>query len=178
MTFDNPAASHRQRVASLYVENHGWIQQWITRRLGNSSDAAELAQDVFVRLLAQPREFASDLHARAYLSRVSRHLCVDFWRRKQLEHAWLEALAARPEEYAPSLEEQAVILETLRQLQAMLDRLPPRVAEAFSLSQLHGLSYVEIARRLGVSERSVTKYMAQAMFQCALLEAELDGALA
>lgn len=171
------ASAHRAKVATLYVENHGWIQQWITRRLGNASDAAELAQDVFVRLLAKPREFESDAHARAYLSRTSLHLCVDFWRRKQLEKAWAEALAQVPESHWPSMEHQAIILETLGQLQDLLERLPPKVAEAFSLSQLHGLGYREIAERFGVSERTVTKYIAQAMFQCALLEAELDGAL-
>ncbi|KAF1069105.1 MAG: putative RNA polymerase sigma factor FecI [Pseudomonas citronellolis] len=172
------ADAYRAKIDDLYRANHGWVQQWLGRRLGNASDAAELAQDVFLRLLAQPREFDSDLHARAYLSRVSRHLCIDFWRRKQLESAWLEALAARPECHVPSLEHQAIILETLRQLQQMLERLPAPVAEAFSLWQLHGLNYREIGERLGVSERTVTKYMAKAMFQCALLEAELDGALA
>lgn len=176
MTRSLPAAYHA-KVASLYVENHSWVQQWITRRLGNASDAAELAQDVFVRLLAQPREFDSDGHARAWLSRVSLHLCVDFWRRKQLERAWLDALAQVPEQHWPSQEQQAIILETLGQLQDLLERLPLRVAEAFSLSQLHGMGYREIGELLGVSERTVTKYIAQAMFQCALLEAELDGVL-
>ena len=176
MTQSLPGA-YRAKVASLYVENHSWVQQWITRRLGNASDAAELAQDVFVRLLAQPREFDSDSHARAWLSRVSLHLCVDFWRRKQLERAWLDALAQMPEAHWPSQEQQAIILETLGQLQDLLERLPARVAEAFSLSQLHGMGYREIGELLGVSERTVTKYIAQAMFHCALLEAELDGVL-
>ncbi|QRY77238.1 sigma-70 family RNA polymerase sigma factor [Pseudomonas sp. PDNC002] len=171
------ACAYRAKVADLYLENHSWIQHWITRRLGNASDAAELAQDVFVRLLVQPREFDSDLHARAYLSRVSLHLCVDFWRRKQLEKAWLEALAMVPESHWPSQEHQAIILETLGQLQDMLERLPPKVAEAFTLSQLQGMGYAEIGERLGVSVRTVTKYIAQGMFQCALLEAELDGVL-
>lgn len=60
----------------------------------------------------------------------------------------------------------------------MLEKLPANVAQAFSLSLLEGLSYQAIAEQLNVSERTVTKYMAQAMLQCALLEAELDGALA
>jgi RNA polymerase sigma-70 factor (ECF subfamily) len=70
-----------------------------------------------------------------------------------------------------------LILETLGQLQAMLERLPAPVAEAFCLAQLQGLNYRQIATQLGVSERTVTKYMAQAMLQCLLLEVELDGAL-
>ncbi|WDY56129.1 sigma-70 family RNA polymerase sigma factor [Pseudomonas sp. PSKL.D1] len=171
------ACAYRAKVASLYVDNHSWVQQWIARRLGNASDAAELAQDVFVRLLAKPREFDSDEHARAYLSRTSLHLCVDFWRRRQLHTAWAEALALVPESHWPSAEHQAIILETLGQLQDMLERLPPKVAQAFSLSQLHGMGYREIGEVMGVSVRTVTKYIAQAMFKCALLEAELDGVL-
>lgn len=164
-------------VGYLYCAHHGWIHRWLAAKLGNVSDAAELAHDVFVRLLSQPREFRSDGHARAYLSTLSRNVCVDFWRRKQVERAWLETLAGRPELRAPSEEHRAVVFETLVHLQAMLDRLPVKVAQAFCLAQIEGLSYQDIARRIGVSDRTVTKYMAQAMFQCVLLEAELDGAL-
>ena len=65
----------------------------------------------------------------------------------------------------------------VEQATAMLDRLPAKVSEAFCLAQIDGLSYREIAQRIGVSERTVTKYIGQAMFQCMVLEAELDGAL-
>jgi RNA polymerase sigma factor (sigma-70 family) len=75
------------------------------------------------------------------------------------------------------LEHQAIILETLGQLQAMLERMPKRVAETFLLVQLQGLTQRETAQRLGVSERSVNSYLAQAMYQCLLLEVELAGAL-
>ncbi|MBK5537388.1 sigma-70 family RNA polymerase sigma factor [Pseudomonas sp. TH05] len=164
-------------VGWLYQEHHGWIRAWLNKKLGNSSDAAELAHDVFLRLLSKPREFSSDSHARAYLSAMSRHVCVDYWRRQKVERAWMEVLASRPEACAPSEEHRAMVLEALHQVQAMLERLPAKVAEAFLLAQLHGLGYRAIAARLGVSERTVTSYMSQAMFQCLLLEVELNGAL-
>ncbi|MCU1726069.1 sigma-70 family RNA polymerase sigma factor [Pseudomonas sp. 7P_10.2_Bac1] len=164
-------------VGSLYVAHHGWIQRYLARKLGNVSDAAELAHDVFVRLLGHPRKFDNEVHARAYLSRLSHNVCVDFFRRKHVERAWLEVLASRPEDCAPSEEHRALVLEALVHLQAMLDRLPAKVSEAFCLAQIEGLSYRQIALRIGVSERTVTKYIGQAMFQCMVLEAELDGAL-
>lgn len=164
-------------LESLYRSHHGWMQQWLQRQLGNASDAAELAHDVFVRLLATPRAFNDDEHARAYLGRMSRHMCVDFWRRRRIERAYLDVLAAQPEHQVPSLEYQAIILETLGQLQAMLERMPKRVAEAFLLTQLQGLTQRETALRLGVSERSVNGYLAQAMYQCLLLEVELAQSL-
>lgn len=164
-------------VGWLYQEHHGWVRAWLHKKLGNTSDAAELAHDVFVRLLVKPRAFNSEGHARAYLSAISRHVCVDFWRRQRVERAWLEVLASRPEHCMPSEEHRAMVVEALQQVQAMLERLPRNVAEAFMLAQLQGLSYQAIAEHLGVSARTVTHYMSQAMFQCLLLEAELDEAL-
>ncbi|MEE1923984.1 sigma-70 family RNA polymerase sigma factor [Pseudomonas sp. 148P] len=172
-----PRSPSPSDVGWLYQEHHGWVRALLKRKLGNASDAAELAHDVFVRLLAQPREFPDDAHARAWLGSVSRNVCVDFWRRRRVEQAWLETLANRPDACMPSEEHQAMVLEALEQVQAMLEKLPKAVAEAFLLAQLHGLGYRAIAERLGVSERTVTSYMAKAMFQCMLLEAELDAAL-
>lgn len=163
-----------QQVHTYYTEHHGWIRAWLNRKLGNASDAADLAHDVFVRLLAKPRRFDSDNHARAYLYAMSRHVCVDFWRRQQLERAWLEVLANCPEAQMPSEEERAMVLEVLQQVNAMLARVPENVARTFVLVQVQGLSYREVAMQLGVSERTVTKYMAKVMFECLLLEAELD----
>jgi RNA polymerase sigma-70 factor (ECF subfamily) len=164
-------------LENLYRAHHGWIRQWLQRKLGNAHDAAELAQDVFVRLLSKPRTFNDAEHAKAYLGRMSRNACVDFWRRRRIEQAYVEVLSAQPEQLQPSLEHQAIILETLAQLQAMIDRMPQRVAEAFCLAQLQGMKQREIAERLQVSERSVNSYLAQAMYQCLLLEMELDASL-
>ncbi|MDN7143030.1 sigma-70 family RNA polymerase sigma factor [Pseudomonas sp. JQ170] len=172
-----PQSPTHSDIGCLYQSHHGWIRALLNRKLGNASDAAELAHDVFVRLLSNPRHFPSDAHARAYLSAMSRNVCVDFWRRRRVEMAWLEVLASRPQACMPSEEHQAMVLEALQQVQGMLEKLAPPVAKAFLLAQLHGLSYRAIAELMGVSERTVTSYMAKAMLHCALLEAELDAAL-
>lgn len=75
-------------------------------------------------------------------------------------------MAAEPAGLAPSLEEHALILETLLEIDAALDKLPNRVRSAFLMAQIEGLSYAEIGSRLGVSERMVKKYMARAMLHC------------
>jgi RNA polymerase sigma-70 factor (ECF subfamily) len=60
-------------------------------------------------------------------------------------------------------------LETLQEIDGLLDELPPKVRDAFLLSQLDGLTYAQIAKQLNVSERSVKRYMVQAMAKCILL---------
>ncbi len=114
---------------------------------------------------------------RSYLATIARGLCIDHWRRRQLERAWLQTLTERPEAQQPSPEQRAIIVETLYEVDTMLARLPKKVSEAFLLAHLHGLPYKQIAVQLGVCERMVKKYMAQALLHCAILEAELDGML-
>jgi RNA polymerase sigma-70 factor (ECF subfamily) len=72
---------------------------------------------------------------------------------------------------APSPEQHIIILATLQEIDALLDQLPAKIRSAFLMSQLDGLTYIEIGQRLGVSDRMVKKYMARAMLHC--LTAEL-----
>lgn len=164
-------------VQSLYTSHHRWLVQLLHRRLSNTADAADLAQDTFVRIMKRPPAFDCAVRERSYLATIARGLCIDQWRRRQLEQTWLQSLAAQPEALQPSPEQQAIIVETLHEVDAMLQRLPKRVSEAFILAQLHGLTYRAIAAQLGVCERSVKNYLAQALLHCALLETELDGLL-
>ena len=154
------------QIRTLYLDHHGWLRERLQRRLGCLGQAADLAQDTFVRLLARETELERLREPRAFLATVAQGLLANHWRRQALERAYLEALATRPEEVQPSPEAQALILETLTELDALLDRLPSRVRQAFLLAQLEGLTYAVIAQRLGVSERMVKKYMAQAMLHC------------
>lgn len=160
------AAPH-QHFNALYCEHHGWLQRWLGFKLGNASDAADLAHDTFLRLLGR-----SDLDTlrepRALLTTVAKGLLVNRFQRQALERAYLEALAALPAPLAISPEQRLLILETLHEMDAMLDALPPRVRHAFLLAQLDGLGYAEIAVRLGVSLITVKRYMKQAFLQCLL----------
>ncbi|SAI49618.1 RNA polymerase sigma factor [Bordetella ansorpii] len=161
-SFSAPATS----VQALYEGNHGWLHQWLRRRLACNDDAADLAQDTFVRVLQKPEELPSLREPRAYLVTIARGLVNDLWRRRSLESAWLDALAALPGQAAPSPEEQLAMCQALQELDRMLAGLAPKAREVFVLSQLEGLSYAQIAERLGLSERTIKRYMAQAFEHC------------
>lgn len=172
--YDESRDDPQAQVHGVYADHHRWLHGLLQRRLGCSETAADLAHDVFLRLITRPRRLDSFEGARAYLSTLARGICIDHWRRREIERAWLEVVAAQPEALAPSAEYRAMVIETLCQVDAMLRRLPENVARAFLMSQLQGLTYRAIAGELGVSERMVKKYMARAMLQCALVEAGLE----
>ena len=164
---------HHPHIQTLYCDHHGWLQGWLRKKLGNAFDAADLAQDTFLRILAAPDKQGDWQlrEPRAYLTVVAKRLLANLYRRRSLEQAYFEALSALPEPQAPSPEQQAIILETLQEIDAMLDGLAPPVRRAFLMAQLEGLGYAEIAATLGVSERTVKRYMAEAMARCILLAA-------
>jgi RNA polymerase sigma factor (sigma-70 family) len=157
-------------LSALYRDHRSWLESWLRRRVGNAWDAADLSQDTFLRVLSSSQQIAEMREPRAYLLTVSKRLLSNFYTRRNLEQAYLNALAQLPEDCVPSPEQRWVLLETLQALDELLDGLPSLVRRAFLWSQLEGLGYREIAERLEVSERTVKRYMAQAYEHCLLVE--------
>ncbi len=152
----------------LYTEHNSWLQGWLRSRLGNSSDAADLAQDTFMRVLVA-RNVAAIREPRSYLSSIARALLIDRFRRRAVEDAYLAALAARPEPLDISPETRLSILETLTAIDSMLDGLGERTRRIFLAVQLEGLSYVAVSERLGVSVTTVKNHLIRAMTHFLLL---------
>lgn len=163
----SPASSPQDDMHTLYRDHSQWLHGWIRRRLGDTDRAADITHDTFLRLISSalrntPRE------PRSYLATVAKRVMIDQLRRRKLEQAYLEFLASQPvlEECSP--EQRVLMLETLMQLNTMLDGLGHKARQAFLYVQLDGLTYPQVAQRLGVSVSSVTKYMAKATEQCLL----------
>ncbi|MEK1908269.1 MAG: sigma-70 family RNA polymerase sigma factor [Pseudomonas sp.] len=156
------------KLGFFFSDHHRWLLQHIQRRLRNRADAEDTAAETFCQMLAARVDPDSIEQPRAYLSTIARRLIFDRHRRRQLELAYLERLGNLPEALAPSPEEIALLVEALSAIDRTLAGLPLVVKKAFLYSQLDGFSYVEIGRRLGVSERTVSRYMTQALQQCYL----------
>lgn len=150
---------------ALYGTHCGWLQGWLRRSVGCSQQAADLAQDTFLRLLVRGQPI-SDRAPRALLARIARGLVIDHWRRDALERAYLEALAQLPEVSHPSPEVRHEALQCLERIAQLLDGLKPAVRDAFLLYQLGDLSHAQVAAQLGVSSRTVERHVASALLHC------------
>lgn len=152
-------------VEELYADHHGWLHGWLRRRLGDAFVAADLAHDTFLRVLTKEDPLVIR-EPRAFLTTIANGLVLNLRRHQRIELAYLQMLAQLPEPLAPSPEAQAVWIESLVELDRLLDGLPRHVRQAFLLSQLDGLKQGEIATRLGVSVPTVKRYVARALEQC------------
>ena len=157
--------SQSNTVEVLYQDHHSWLTGWLRRKLGCPQSAADLAQDTFMRLLTA-RETPTLAEPRAFLTVVAKRVLFNHYRRQDLERAYLQALAEIPEQVVPSEEERAIILQTLMELDQLLDGLPSPVKRAFLLAQIDGLSHADIGARLGISVATVKRHLTKAALRC------------
>jgi RNA polymerase sigma-70 factor, ECF subfamily len=122
-------------------------------------EAEDLTQEIFVKLFRALPTFDRRASFETWLTRVSRNLCIDRYRRRRREEGrftgeidpdtiQLDELVSRPD---TSLEQRDRVA-TVRRALAIL---PPTYRQAVALRDVHDLSYEEIAQRLQLPEGTV-----------------------
>lgn len=162
-----PSPAHAQATQALYLQHHGWLVARLRHKLGCAWDAADLAQSTFVRVLTATGQRLDEVaEPRAYLTTIAQRLLSNHLRRRQIERAYLDALAALPEPVAPPPDARLMVLETLCAIDRLLDGLPVIARKAFLLWRLEELTQEQIAAQLGISRTSVRRHLAAAAERC------------
>ncbi|SNS91821.1 RNA polymerase sigma-70 factor, ECF subfamily [Azospirillum sp. RU38E] len=152
-------------IAGLYAAHGGWLRDWLRRQTRCPQRAADLAQDTFCRLLERRPALPDD--AKRYLATVARRLLIDDIRAREVERAYLDVLGDRygtADHLTPERITEAVQL--LDGILRLLDTLPAMTRQAFMLRRLEGMSHADIATALGLSDRTVKRYIAAAYAHC------------
>lgn len=159
-----------QFVSDVALAFGSELHRFLGRRLRRSEDAADIAQEVYLRLLRLPR---TDLIRKphAYVYYVASQIAAEHRMRERheplafdteaLDRRADESLHARPEIAA----EGADIEQRLRRL---LGKLPTMHRNVLVLAKRDGFSNKEIARALNLSEHTVKKYLFQAVARLAV----------
>ncbi|WP_296259572.1 MULTISPECIES: sigma-70 family RNA polymerase sigma factor [unclassified Pseudomonas] len=154
-------------IGQIFKSDYGWLCTRVSRAMGCPHGAQDIASETFLRVLALP-DPASIREPRALLTTIARRLMYEGWRRQDLERAYLETLAQAPQSAHPSPEDRLLLLETLAEVDRLLDGLSAKAKAAFLYHQLDGLTYMQIAELLQVSVSRVQQYMADAFKRCYL----------
>ena len=158
-------STNPQLVGLLYSDHRDWLFGWLRKSLRCPQRADDISQDTFLRLLARP-DLQAPREPRALLTTIAKGLLADQFRRSALERAYLDELARAPQSGHANPEEQALLLESLREIDRLLGQLSSKARAAFLFNRLDGLGHAEIAERLGVSPSRVRQYLAQGLRQC------------
>jgi RNA polymerase sigma factor (sigma-70 family) len=158
-------STHRELVSRLFASHYTWLCERLRRHLDSAACAEDIAAETFTQLLASPN-VVPIREPRALLTTIAQRLLYQRWRRRDLERSYFDELSVIDDSHNPSPEHLAQAIETLSRIDRRLNRLPAKVKATFLLSRDNGLTYPQIARELGISQRSVSVYMGQAQTCC------------
>lgn len=179
MADDTESAGLRAQFATLFASQRLTLVRLLARLTGDRHVAEDLAQDAYLKVAAAA-ETGDVQHLQPFLYQTARNLAFDHLRKQKvramvhpLPGAALDAVVEAIPTAEPSPETQLLDRDRVRRFQAALTRLPERARQVLLLQRLHGLTQAEIARRLGVTERTIAKDLALALRHC--LAADGDG---
>jgi RNA polymerase sigma-70 factor (ECF subfamily) len=131
-------------------------------------DAAELAQEVYARML-RVADMESIQNPEAYLYTVASNLAKEHARQEPSDERVVDVDDPIIQEQLAELPAFVGQLDTqqrIKRLREVLPQLSAKCHAAVVLQYWHGRSYEEIAQQLGVSTNMVKKYLTQALAHC------------
>ncbi|MEZ6023337.1 MAG: sigma-70 family RNA polymerase sigma factor [Hyphomonadaceae bacterium] len=157
----NPDAD---REAWLIQRHRQPLIRYFARRGVPAATCEDLAQETFARVFALGDK-QHILNLEAYLFQVASSVFADHLRRRRVRH---EAAHVPLDQAAPEIEvltPERVLegREAIARVVAALSELKPKTREIFLLNRMDGLSYTQIAVRLGLSTSAVEKQMIKAL---------------
>jgi RNA polymerase sigma factor (sigma-70 family) len=161
--------TQRALLVLLFNKYRGALLRHLERLVRSREDAAELAQETYLRVLSRIQTSRFEAAARAYLFHTATNLARDHFRRQRFRaHDRLDELSdADLPSSCPAPEQTIAADEVLTLLRSSILELPPLTRAVFLKARVQNVPYAAIAAELGLSTRTVERRMAEAMeFLC------------
>lgn len=164
--------------AQKFTEYQLALNRFFRRRHLHRQDAEDLAQEVYLRLLrAEQTEAGAIRNPEAYLFTVAVNLLRE---RAALAvrsgpMASLEDIEERFIAADPAPDEEIERLAREQKLAQVVDNLPPKFRAVIVMHYHHGLTYHDMAKRIGVSPNTIKKHVSQALRLCRRQLRKIEG---
>lgn len=155
-------------VERLFAAHRSALLAFFYRRIRHKPDAADLAQEVYLRMLrvSDPEAIRDpDAYLYTVASNLVREGAAAGARRDatgDVEEVLVDAQFAELMSFDAAIDAE----RRVRRLRQVLRELPPKCHAAAVFQLRYDLSYQEIGERLGISTHMVKKYLRQALLHC------------
>jgi RNA polymerase sigma factor (sigma-70 family) len=158
----------RTLIERLFTRHSASLLAFFYRRIKTKSEAADLVQEVYLRML-RVKDADAIKNPEGYLFTVASNLVIEqsVLQRRQSTAALFDSAPDGPDIVPQaSIEELFDITAQVARLREVLRQLPPKCQAAVYLKYQHGLKYDEIAQQLHISPHMVQKYLGMALAHC------------
>jgi len=171
--------ARERRMERLYRAHWADLCAFIRWKFGGGPpDPEDIAQAAFLRLAAMPEPEAIQ-NPFAFLGRVASNLVLDDIRRGRARARSIHELrlaGGGERDERPCCERELIGREDMALVIERLKAMPATRRRVLILNRVHGLSFAEIGRRMGISGPAVRKHLVRALQDLqAAIEGERDG---
>lgn len=163
------AAGNDEFLGGLFRAHQRELTQYVARTFGaGPPEPEEVVQAAFARFAALEHPEAVG-NPRAYLYTTSRNIVLDTRRREATRDASAhETMIAQTGDAPANSDSERVLIakQELAIIEATVRTMDVRRQEVLVMHAIHGLSYSEIGRRLGLSETRIRQLFASAIAEC------------
>jgi RNA polymerase sigma-70 factor (ECF subfamily) len=139
-------------LATIY-DQYSALVHGIARRLVGAALAADITQEVFVRLWERPDGFDAERGSlRTYLAVMARRRSIDALRGRARRAQREERVGPHATVTTPNVDEAAMAMIASERVRAAVELLPPDQRRAIELAYFGGLTFREVAVATGVPE--------------------------
>lgn len=142
-----------QIVSDYYTYHRDELLAFVSSRLGGLSEAEDLVQNVFLRLLTS-NMMISEVTLPALVYTIAQRIIIDYYRRRTTFDEY-EHYLRNTDEMDDSAESVLSIREITEQLERGLARVPENCREVYRLHIYGGMKVAEISKTLGEDYKSV-----------------------
>lgn len=141
-------------ITQSYIDYHDQIINYIKFRVNNNEDAADIAQDAFVRLLDYKLMLRPET-VKSFIFTIVRNLVIDYIRRQYRKQDVSANMYEFTKEYTDTIESNLHTEDILRLENGMLMTMPKQRKLIYSLIRFEDKSADEIASEFQISKRTV-----------------------
>ncbi|MEY2924412.1 MAG: hypothetical protein RLZZ337_960 [Bacteroidota bacterium] len=144
----------------FYKKHHPGLLYFAIYRIQSKEDALEIVNDVFLAVWNKKDSLELNDSLKSYLYASVKNGCINFLKKKRIVFSDLDDVENRSDEDA---DKKIKIQEQTKDLNKILESLPPKCKQVFLMSRVDGLKYQEIADILDLSVKTVEAQMSKAL---------------
>lgn len=151
----------RKALEAIYFRYAGFLFTYAIKRLNCNDTAADLVQELFLKLWVKKNALNPKGELQAYLTFCLRNLIVDHYSHTLVVNRHLGSVDLHGADH--NTLEQLNYNDTRRALQSGMNALPQKMRQVFHLSKMEDYSIDEIADELNLSRQTVKNQLGAAI---------------
>jgi RNA polymerase sigma-70 factor, ECF subfamily len=155
--------STRSDFEVLFKTHYSSLCSYANSFLRDIDASEEVVQEVMFRIWTNRESLVIDTSMKSYLFRAVRNGCMNVMKHLKVREEYKSWRENAGDESQRSKEDDLIASELEMKIREAIDRLPMERRKVFIMSRYDGLTYSQIAEKLGISVKTVENQMGKAL---------------